>query len=101
MYEAFMIYASIANETISEGGDLRDGMAVTQKFWNREFRGIFILLLYLIETHTLKYWWFMTEMGKAQEKKTYMRPRNKTNEILQLRESYSLIYNQTIYEQQI
>ncbi|CAG2191233.1 Receptor-type guanylate cyclase daf-11,Guanylate cyclase 2G,Receptor-type guanylate cyclase gcy-23,Atrial natriuretic peptide receptor 2,Soluble guanylate cyclase 88E,Soluble guanylate cyclase gcy-36,Receptor-type guanylate cyclase gcy-29,Guanylate cyclase soluble subunit alpha-1,Receptor-type guanylate cyclase gcy-8,Receptor-type guanylate cyclase gcy-28,Head-specific guanylate cyclase,Guanylate cyclase soluble subunit alpha-2,Speract receptor,Guanylate cyclase 32E,Soluble guanylate cyclase gcy-35,Guanyla len=40
MYEAFMIYASVANETISEGGDLRDGMAVTQKFWNREFRGL-------------------------------------------------------------
>lgn len=52
MYEAFMIYAKVVNETISEGGDLRDGRAVTQKLWNREFGGIFILLLYVIETLT-------------------------------------------------
>ncbi|CAC5420570.1 ANPRA [Mytilus coruscus] len=40
VYEAFMIYAKVANETISNGGDLRDGRAVTQKLWNREFRGL-------------------------------------------------------------
>ncbi|XP_063427616.1 atrial natriuretic peptide receptor 3-like [Mytilus trossulus] len=40
MYEAFMIYASVANETISEGGSLRDGRTITHKLWNREFVGL-------------------------------------------------------------
>jgi len=40
LYEAFMIYATVANETITEGGDLRDGKAVIAKIWNRELKGI-------------------------------------------------------------
>ncbi|VDI52226.1 Hypothetical predicted protein, partial [Mytilus galloprovincialis] len=40
MYEAFMTYASVANETISEGGNLRDGRTITHKLWNREFVGL-------------------------------------------------------------
>lgn len=40
LYEAFMIYATVANETITEGGNLRDGKAVVGKIWNKEFKGI-------------------------------------------------------------
>jgi len=39
LYEAFMIYATVANETITEGGDIRDGKAVIAKIWNKELKG--------------------------------------------------------------
>lgn len=28
------------NETLSEGGNIRDGMAITRKMWNRDFHGM-------------------------------------------------------------
>ena len=34
-----MIYATVANETITEGGDIRDGKAVIAKIWNKELKG--------------------------------------------------------------
>lgn len=52
MYEAFMIYASVVNETISEGGNLRDGRTITHKLWNREFVGIHISKLSIVLTKT-------------------------------------------------
>lgn len=40
LYEAFMIYATVANKTITEGGNLRDGKDVVSKIWNKELKGI-------------------------------------------------------------
>jgi hypothetical protein len=39
LYEALMIYATVANEAITEGGDIHDGKAVIAKIWNKELKG--------------------------------------------------------------
>ncbi|XP_071824872.1 atrial natriuretic peptide receptor 1-like isoform X3 [Apostichopus japonicus] len=39
-YDAVILYSLAVNETLAEGGDIRDGYAMTRKMWNRTFEGI-------------------------------------------------------------
>lgn len=38
-YESVMMYTHVLNETLSAGGDPKDGIAMTKKMWNRTFQG--------------------------------------------------------------
>ncbi|XP_038066258.1 atrial natriuretic peptide receptor 3-like [Patiria miniata] len=39
-HDAVLIYADVINEIVAEGGDVRDGRAVTKKMWDRTFQGV-------------------------------------------------------------
>ena len=39
-YESVMLYTQVLNETLAAGEDVRDGLAMTQKMWNRTFEGL-------------------------------------------------------------
>uniref|UniRef100_A0A034VK64 Atrial natriuretic peptide receptor 1 n=2 Tax=Bactrocera dorsalis TaxID=27457 RepID=A0A034VK64_BACDO len=39
-YDGVYLLGMAFNETLSEGGDIRDGMAITRRMWNRSFHGI-------------------------------------------------------------
>ncbi|XP_038057182.1 atrial natriuretic peptide receptor 3-like [Patiria miniata] len=39
-HDAVLIYADVINEIVAEGGDVRDGRAVTRKMWDRTFQGV-------------------------------------------------------------
>ncbi|XP_050326322.1 atrial natriuretic peptide receptor 1 [Bactrocera neohumeralis] len=39
-YDGVYLLGMAFNETLSEGGDIRDGMAITRRMWNRNFHGI-------------------------------------------------------------
>ncbi|XP_022100537.1 atrial natriuretic peptide receptor 1-like [Acanthaster planci] len=39
-HDALILYSLAINETLHEGGDIRDGMALREKMWNRTFQGI-------------------------------------------------------------
>ncbi|XP_071788532.1 atrial natriuretic peptide receptor 1-like [Asterias amurensis] len=39
-HDALILYSLAINETLHEGGDIRDGLALRGKMWNRTFRGI-------------------------------------------------------------
>ncbi|KAL8577966.1 hypothetical protein ACOMHN_011517 [Nucella lapillus] len=39
-HDAVILYALALNETLEEGGSVRDGARITQKMWNRTFQGI-------------------------------------------------------------
>jgi atrial natriuretic peptide receptor A len=39
-HDAVILYALALNETLEEGGDIRDGQKITQKMWNRTFVGM-------------------------------------------------------------
>ncbi|XP_076439161.1 atrial natriuretic peptide receptor 1-like [Babylonia areolata] len=39
-HDAVILYALALNETLEEGGNVRDGVRITQKMWNRTFLGI-------------------------------------------------------------
>lgn len=38
-YDAVLLYSLALNETLNEGGSEMDGRAITQRMWNRTFRG--------------------------------------------------------------
>jgi atrial natriuretic peptide receptor A len=38
-YDAVLLYSLALNETLSAGGSETDGRAITQRMWNRTFRG--------------------------------------------------------------
>jgi atrial natriuretic peptide receptor A len=38
-YDAVLLYSLALNETLSEGGSEMDGRAITQRMWNRTFKG--------------------------------------------------------------
>ncbi|CAG5121054.1 unnamed protein product, partial [Candidula unifasciata] len=39
-YDAVSMYATVVNETIAEGGNPYDGLAITKRIWNRTFPGL-------------------------------------------------------------
>ena len=39
-YDGVYLLGIALNETLSEGGDIRDGMAITRRMWDRDFDGI-------------------------------------------------------------
>ncbi|XP_033625244.1 atrial natriuretic peptide receptor 1-like [Asterias rubens] len=39
-HDALILYSLAINETLHEGGDIRDGLALRDKMWNRTFQGI-------------------------------------------------------------
>ncbi|XP_055592109.1 atrial natriuretic peptide receptor 1 isoform X2 [Uranotaenia lowii] len=39
-YDGVILLGMALNETLNEGGDIRDGTAITRKMWNRSFGGI-------------------------------------------------------------
>ncbi|XP_063953964.1 atrial natriuretic peptide receptor 3-like isoform X2 [Lytechinus pictus] len=39
-HDAVILYSLAVNETLAEGGDIRDGHRITRKMWNRTFDGI-------------------------------------------------------------
>lgn len=39
-YDGVYLLGMALNETLSEGEDIRDGMAITRRMWNRDFHGI-------------------------------------------------------------
>ncbi|XP_041459161.1 atrial natriuretic peptide receptor 1-like isoform X2 [Lytechinus variegatus] len=39
-HDAVILYSLAVNETLAEGGDIRDGYKITRKMWNRTFDGI-------------------------------------------------------------
>ncbi|XP_071788533.1 atrial natriuretic peptide receptor 1-like [Asterias amurensis] len=39
-HDALILYSLAINETLHEGGDIRDGLTLRQKMWNRTFQGI-------------------------------------------------------------
>ncbi|XP_071507030.1 atrial natriuretic peptide receptor 1-like [Diadema antillarum] len=39
-HDAVILYSLAVNETLAEGGDIKDGYAITRKMWNRTFDGI-------------------------------------------------------------
>ncbi|XP_021915452.1 atrial natriuretic peptide receptor 1-like isoform X4 [Zootermopsis nevadensis] len=39
-YDAVLLYSLALNETLNEGGSEMDGRAITQRMWNRTFRGL-------------------------------------------------------------
>ncbi|XP_072028114.1 atrial natriuretic peptide receptor 1-like [Amphiura filiformis] len=41
MYDAVILYSLAVNQTLAENGDVRDGMAMTRKMWNRTFEGVY------------------------------------------------------------
>lgn len=38
-YDGVVLLGMALNETLAEGGDITDGIAVTRRMWNREFEG--------------------------------------------------------------
>lgn len=38
-YDGVYLLGLALNETLSEGGDIRDGINLTRKMWNRDFHG--------------------------------------------------------------
>jgi atrial natriuretic peptide receptor A len=40
-YDAVLLYSLALNETLNEGGSETDGRAITQRMWNRTFRGTY------------------------------------------------------------
>ena len=38
-HDALILYSLAINETLHEGGDIRDGLALRDKMWNRTFQG--------------------------------------------------------------
>lgn len=41
-HDAVILYALALNETLAEGGDPRNGTAVTRHMWNRTFTGVYV-----------------------------------------------------------
>ena len=39
-YDGVYLLGMALNETLAEGGDIRDGMAITRRMWDRDFIGI-------------------------------------------------------------
>ena len=39
MHDAVILYSLAVNQTLSEGGDILDGLNMTKKMWNTTFRG--------------------------------------------------------------
>lgn len=39
-YDGVYLLGMALNETLSEGGDIRDGLAITRRMWDRDFIGI-------------------------------------------------------------
>ena len=38
-YDGVYLLGMVLNETLTEGGDIRDGLYLTRKMWNRDFHG--------------------------------------------------------------
>ena len=38
-HDALILYSMAINETLHEGGDIRDGLTLRNKMWNRTFQG--------------------------------------------------------------
>lgn len=38
-YDGVYLLGMALNETLTEGGDIRDGLAITRKMWSRDFHG--------------------------------------------------------------
>lgn len=38
-YDGVLLFGMALNETLTEGGDMRDGRALTSRMWNRSFDG--------------------------------------------------------------
>ncbi len=43
-YDGVLLFGMALNETLTEGGDIRDGMAITRRMWNRSFHGEFFFI---------------------------------------------------------
>lgn len=39
-YDAVLLYSLALNETLNDGGSELDGRAITQRMWNRQFKGM-------------------------------------------------------------
>jgi hypothetical protein len=39
LYDAFLIYAHVINESLAAGGDPRDGRKLVNRVWNRTYPG--------------------------------------------------------------
>lgn len=39
-YDGVYLLGMALNETLTEGGDIRDGLAITKKMWSRDFEGL-------------------------------------------------------------
>lgn len=46
-YDGVYLLGLALNETLTEGGNIRDGYNLTRKMWDRDFEGIFFLLVKL------------------------------------------------------
>lgn len=38
-YDGVYLLGLVLNETLTEGGDIRDGISLTRRMWNRDFHG--------------------------------------------------------------
>lgn len=39
-YDGVYLLGLVLNESLTEGSDIRDGLSLTRKMWNRDFHGI-------------------------------------------------------------
>lgn len=54
-YDGVYLLGMALNETLWEGGNIRDGMAITRKMWNRDFHGMYLITFYhLLEAEKLR-----------------------------------------------
>lgn len=42
-YDGVYLLGIVLNETISDGEDIRNGLAITKRMWSRDFHGKYIL----------------------------------------------------------
>lgn len=47
-YDGVYLLGMALNETLTEGGDIRDGLAITKKMWSRDFEGLEMKIKYLL-----------------------------------------------------
>lgn len=40
-YDGVYLLGLVLNESLTEGSDIRDGLSLTRKMWNRDFHGIY------------------------------------------------------------
>lgn len=59
-YDGVFLLGMALNETLSEGGDIRDGAGITKRMWSRDFHGKVILILYFFFTDFAIYKFLLT-----------------------------------------
>lgn len=44
-YDGVYLLGMALNETLTENGDIRDGVGITRRMWSRDFHGIFKIVI--------------------------------------------------------